>query len=179
MENDAFRRDYAKMRSVSLNPARHSARNGYDHSEMVRTRVISLARQNECSDDEILLLANLARIHDVGKIHGTANPAKSVELLSNYGIEDEDFAQLVKYHDTNLPWFNAARNGQAPSGTAWRKMAKQVDMRILIIFMVADRIDCPGGWKANEPLLWFIREAKVKGYLEVPVFVDGESLSDI
>jgi hypothetical protein len=45
--------------------------------------------------------------------------------------------------------------------------------------MVADRIDCPGGWKANEPLVWFVAEAKAKGYLEDPVFVDDEILGDV
>ena len=57
-------------------------------------------------------------------------------------------------------------------------MAGKVNMRLLCIFMVADRIDCPGGWKANEPLIWFIAKAKAKGLLEDPVFVDDEILGD-
>ncbi len=178
LENSEFRSDYEKMRSVSLNPAKHAAENGYEHCEMVRERVIDLANQNGYAGEEKELLGNLARIHDIGKICGTANPSKSGELLSKYGIDDEDLIQLVKYHDTNLPWYNAAQEGQAPSDRAWRKMAGKVNIRLLCIFMVADRIDCPGGWKANEPLMWFIAEAKAKGFLKDPVFVDDEILGD-
>lgn len=179
LNNEAFRSDYEKMRAVSLNPEYHSAANGYEHSEQVRDRAMELAQQNECTHEEFELLANLARVHDIGKISGTANPSKSVELLPKYGITDEQFLQLVKYHDTNLPWYMAAQKGQPPSDKAWRKMAGKVDMRILCIFMVADRIDCPGGWKENEPLIWFINEAKRKGYLDEPVFVEDEILGEI
>jgi hypothetical protein len=178
LENSEFRSDYEKMRSVSLNQAKHSAKNGYEHCEMVCERAIDLANQNECTPEETELLANLARIHDIGKICGTANPSRSVELLPKYGIDNEDFVQLVKYHDINLPWYNAAQKGQAPSDKAWRKIAGNVNMRLLCVFMVADRIDCPGGWKANEPLMWFIAEAKAKGFLQDPIFVDDEILGD-
>ena len=178
LNNEEFRNDFEKMRAVSLNPAKHTAANGYDHSEQVRKRTIDLANQNECTPEQIELLANLALVHDIGKISSTANPSKSVELLPKYGIKDELFIQLVKYHDTNLPWYNAARKGQPPSDKAWRKMAGKADMRLLCIFMVADRIDCPGGWKANEPLIWFIKEAKAKGYLDEPIFVDNEILGE-
>lgn len=178
LDNDAFRRDYEKMRSVSLNPDRHSAANGYEHCEQVCARVIDLAEQNECTPEQTELLANLARVHDIGKIAGTVDPSKSVELLPKYGITDEPFLELVKYHDTNLPWYLATQKGQPPSDKAWRKMAAKVDIRLLCIFMVADRIDCPGGWKANDALIWFIREAKARGYLDEPVFVDEEILGE-
>jgi hypothetical protein len=177
-ESKVFREDYDKLRSVSLNPEKHSAANAYEHCEQVRERALDLARQNECTIEEAELLGNLARVHDIGKILGTANPAKSVELLPNYGITDDLFVQLVKYHDTNLPWYLSAQKRQPPSDKAWRKMAGKVDMRTLIIFMVADRVDCPGGWKENVPLTWFINEAKSKGYLDTPVFVDGEILGE-
>ena len=178
LDNDAFRCDYEKMRSVSLNSEKHLAANGYDHCEQVRERAVDLANQNECTPEQFALLANLARVHDIGKISGTANPSKSVELLPKYRVEDEQFLQLVKYHDTNLPWYNAAQKGQPPTDKAWQKMAGKVDMRLLCIFMVADRIDCPGGWKANNPLMWFISEAKRRGYLDEPVFVDEEILGE-
>ena len=57
-------------------------------------------------------------------------------------------------------------------------MAAKVYMRLLCIFMVADRIDFPGGWKSNDALMWFIWETKAKGYLEEPVFVDDDILGD-
>lgn len=179
LENATFQSDYEKMRDVSLNPEKHSAANAHEHSEQVYVRAIELAEQNECTSSEKDLLANLARVHDIGKICGSANPQKSVELLPKYGINDEQFTLLVKYHDTNLPWYIATQKGQPPSDKAWRKMANKVDMRLLCIFMVADRIDCPGGWKANEPLMWFIKEAKTKGFLEEPVLVDDEFLGEI
>ena len=167
------------MRSVSLNPEKHSVANGYDHCEQVRDRAIDLASHNECTPEQIELLANLARVHDIGKITGTANPSKSVELLPKYGIMDEHLLQLMKYHDTNPSWYISAQKGQPPSDKAWRKMARKVNMRLLCIFMVADRFDCPGGWKANDALIWFIGETKAKGYLEEPVFVDDEILGEI
>jgi hypothetical protein len=82
----------------------------------------------------------------------------------------------VKYHDINLPWFRSTEIGQTPSNKAWRKLANRVDIRLLLIFMIADRIDCPGGWKANDPLMWFIEQTTEKGYAIEPVIVDGEYL---
>lgn len=179
LENKAFQSDYEKMKFISLNPEKHSASNAYEHSEMVRDRVVELATQNECSPDEIKLLTNLARVHDIGKISGSANPSESVEMLPLYGIKNEKFVHLVKYHDTNLPWFNATQKGQPPSDKAWRKMTTKVDMKLLCIFMVADRIDCPCGWKANEALMWFLKEAIKKNYLNELVIVDNEFLNEI
>jgi hypothetical protein len=31
------------------------------------------------------------------------------------------------------------------------------------LFMVADRVDCPGGWRANAALVWFLDEAGRRG----------------
>jgi hypothetical protein len=176
LNNEVFRADYERMRSVSLNPQKHSAANGYEHSEMVRERVIDLAEQNKCTAEQTELLANLARVHDIGKIRGAANPEISVELLARYGISDAQFVQLVKYHDVSLPWYVSTERGQTPSDRAWRKLANRVDIRLLLIFMIADRIDCPGGWKSNDPLMWFIGKTIEKGYVIEPVFVDGENL---
>ena len=39
-------------------------------------------------------------------------------------------------------------------------------MRLLCLFMVADREDCPGGWRANEPTTWFISEAQRRGLID-------------
>lgn len=29
--------------------------------------------------------------------------------------------------------------------------------------MVADRVDCPGGWRNNPPLVWFLDELRARG----------------
>src|ERR1700746_3242376 len=108
LSNPAFRADYEKLKEVRLNPARHSAANAYDHCEMVAHRVSQLAALNGCSQPDAEVLNNLAYAHDIGKIQGSANPAKSVELLPRYNISDEAFVELVKYHDINLPWYLAS-----------------------------------------------------------------------
>ena len=174
IKNKTFHDDYEKLRTVSLNPNRHLAKNAFEHCELVRERVMDLALENDCSPEETNLLANLARVHDIGKISGSANPSKSVEMLPRYGIVDENFINLVKYHDINLPWFIAIEKGQAPTDKAWRKMGVKVDMKLLCIFMVADRVDCPGSWKANEPLVWFLQLARSKGCLKDSLIIDGE-----
>ncbi|MGI9415599.1 MAG: HD domain-containing protein [Hyphomicrobiales bacterium] len=155
-DNAQFAADYEKLRSVSLNPERHTAPDAHAHCEGVRQRVLYLARLNGCTDQETALLEELAYLHDIGKIEGTARPAKSVELLPRYGVEDPHLIALVKYHDTNLPWFKASERGETPGAKAWQKLARQVDIRLLCLFMVADRVDCPGGWCANAALVWFL-----------------------
>jgi len=107
VDNPAVRADYERLKAVSLNPARHAAPNAYEHCELVRQRAVELAAVNGCTAEETALLSDLARVHDTWKIGGTANPAKSPALLPNYAIADERFVNLVKYHDTNLPWYQA------------------------------------------------------------------------
>jgi hypothetical protein len=102
-------------------------------------------------------------VHDIGKILGTAKPQDSVKLLQEYCEFDDEFISLVKYHDVNLPWYIAMRKGQEPSKKAWGKLARKVNVRLLSIFMVADRVDCPGGWQANEALVWFLEEVEKRG----------------
>jgi hypothetical protein len=167
-----FQADYEKLRDVSLNPARHEATNAYEHCEMVRERVIALASLNGCTSAEIELLSDLARVHDIGKITGSTKSKESVNLLHKYGITDGRFVNLVKYHDANLPWWMADQRDQSPTDKAWRKMVRQLDVRLLCIFMVADRVDCPGGWRANEPLVWFLDQVKQRGLLDVELVID-------
>jgi 8-oxo-dGTP pyrophosphatase MutT (NUDIX family) len=38
-----------------------------------------------------------------------------------------------------------------------------VDLRILCLFMVADRVDAPGGWRRNAPTAWFLEQARARG----------------
>lgn len=39
-------------------------------------------------------------------------------------------------------------------------------MRLLCMFMVADRVDAPAGWRRNAPTLWLLNEARRRGLIE-------------
>src|SRR5512137_1398869 len=172
LDHPAFHADYERLKTVSLNPSSHDAPNAYEHCELVCKRVLELAAFNSCTVEETVLLADLVRVHDIGKITGTADPEESAALLSNYGLTDERFIDLVRYHDTNLPWYQAAQKGEPPSDKAWNKLTRKVDLRLLCLFMVADRVDCPGGWRANRPLVWFLDEVKRRNLLRVDLVLD-------
>jgi 8-oxo-dGTP pyrophosphatase MutT (NUDIX family) len=161
----AFAARYAQLARVSLNPRRHTCPDALTHSEAVATRAAALARANACSDAERALLENLGRAHDIGKITGTARPEKSLDVLAACELADPTLLALVRWHDTNLPWWNSHRRGQAPTDKAWRKLAGEVDVRLLALFMVADRVDAPGGWRRNAPLTWFLDEAQRRGLI--------------
>jgi 8-oxo-dGTP pyrophosphatase MutT (NUDIX family) len=38
-------------------------------------------------------------------------------------------------------------------------------VRLLAIFMVADRVDAPPGWRRNAPTVWFLEEARARGLI--------------
>ena len=158
--NPRFADAYRKLADVRLNPRRHTAANALAHSEMVARRAGALARANGCSDREVQLLENLGRAHDIGKITGTAKPEKSLGVLADCQVDDAAFLALVKWHDTNLPWWTSAQHGQPPTDKAWRRLASELDVRLLALFMVADRVDAPPGWRKKAPLVWFLAEAK-------------------
>jgi len=166
LDNPLFAQDYEKLRDVSLNPARHTAAHAFEHSERVHARLVQLCLQNDLSPADTELLSDLARLHDIGKISGTARPSATLELLPKYGITDPRLIALAKDHDTNLPWFQSHQQGQPPSDKAWRRLSQRTDVALLCLFMVADRIDCPGGWEANEPLVWFLAEARRRGLVK-------------
>src|SRR5688572_22444744 len=170
-----FAETYRKLADITLNPRRHTAANALAHSEMVARRAGALARANGCTSTETQLLENLGRAHDIGKITGTAKPEKSLGVLAECGVTDPAFLALVKVHDTNLPWYLAAQRGQAPTDKAWRRLAKEVDVRLLALFMVADRVDAPPGWRRNAPLQWFLGEARTRGLLgDLRCDIEGE-----
>ncbi len=174
-ENPRFAEAYKQLAGVKLNPRRHTAESALAHSEMVARRAGALARENGRSADEIALLENLGRAHDIGKITGTAKPEKSLGVLGECGIDDPRFLALVKWHDTNLPWWSSAQKGQPPSDKAWRRLAAEVDVDVLAMFMVADRVDAPPGWRKNAPLVWFLAEARRRGLLgELRLDLAGE-----
>lgn len=168
INNSQFIKDYQSLKRVSLNPERHTAANAYEHCEMVVDRVKELSELNNLNPDQVNILVALAKVHDIGKCRGDTKPDTSVKLLQEYGCIDDDFIQLVKYHDINLPWYISKTKGQTPTDKAWRKLSRKVEMRLLCIFMIADRVDCPGGWQANKALVWFLDEHSKK--FEASVF---------
>jgi hypothetical protein len=179
LNNENFIRDYEKLKDVPLNPDRHTAENAHLHCEMVRERVDKLAKVNSCTPEETELLACLALVHDIGKINGTSYPSASVELLPTYGVNDAHLIRLVDYHDCSLSWYNSAENGQPPKSKAWKKLARRLDIWILTLFMVADRIDAPGGWGVNDALVWFMDEARERGYLRRRLTFDENFIVEV
>lgn len=167
LNNERFAEVFRRLAGVRLNPRRHTAANALEHSEAVAARAVELARANSCIEREGRLLADLGRAHDIGKVTGTARPERSLEVLHGCGITDPELLALVKWHDTSLPWYLARTKGQPPSGKAWRRLASEVDMRLLAMFMVADRVDAPPGWRRNAPTMWFLQEARTRGFLPV------------
>jgi 8-oxo-dGTP pyrophosphatase MutT (NUDIX family) len=165
LQNPTFAKDFESLSQVTLNPSRHTSANAQEHSLAVAKEALQIALQNGCSEDECQRVEALGFLHDIGKLSGSANASKSVDLLPHYGITDPALIALVQSHDVNLPWWISSQKGEAPSDKAWRKLAAKVDMRLLCLFMVADRVDCPGGWRANKPLVWFLAEAKRRGFL--------------
>ncbi len=164
--NEAFLADYAKLARVGLNPERHTAATAIEHCEQVFDAVTDLAHRHRLPPEEMLVLHNLALVHDIGKSHGNARPEESVNMLSRYGEWDDAFVNLVKFHDINLPWFIAMKRGQPPSDAAWNRLARRADLRLLCLFMVADRVDCPGGGQQNHALVWFLDQARKRGLID-------------
>ncbi len=158
-----FAEDYRALAHVTLDPDRHTCPNALVHAQAVARRARELGARNGRPPSELDLLELLGHVHDLGKVKGDTYAATSVELLRRHGVEDPRLLDLVKYHDTNLPWFLARRRGQAPGDAAWRKLAARVDPTLLALFMVADRVDCPGGWPNNPPLVWFLEELRARG----------------
>lgn len=165
MDSEPFAAAYRRLAGVSLNPRRHTAASALEHAEAVAARAGALARANGCAEPELRLLEDLGRAHDIGKITGTARPERSLEVLRECGVADPALLALVKWHDTSLPWYLASERGQPPSDKAWRRLAAEVDLRLLALFMVADRVDAPPGWRRNAPTAWFLEEARRRGLI--------------
>jgi ADP-ribose pyrophosphatase YjhB (NUDIX family) len=163
LDNQRFADTFRQLAGVTLNPRRHTAANALEHSEAVAVRAAALARANRCSPAEARLLEDLGRAHDIGKVTGTARPERSLVVLRDCGVDDPALLALVKWHDTSLPWYLAMTRGQPPTDKAWRRLAAEVDLRLLALFMVADRVDAPPGWRRNAPTVWFLAEARKRG----------------
>jgi len=165
LDNPAFASRYRDLARVRLNPRRHAMADALTHSEAVAARAAALATASGFSGAERDLLEDLGRAHDIGKVLGTARPEKSLDVLDTCGVTDPVLRTLVRWHDTSLPWWNSSRKGQPPGDAAWRRLAGELDLRHLALFMVADRVDAPGGWRRNLPTLWFHGEARRRGLL--------------
>lgn len=164
---------YRRLADVGLNPRRHTAPSALAHSEAVAARAAALGRANQLPGEDVALLEDLGRVHDLGKVTGTARPERSLAVLREHGVTDPRLLALVKWHDVNLPWYLADRRGEPPTDRAWRRLAAELDVGMLALFMVADRVDAPPGWRRNAPLTWFLAEARRRGHvgelvLEVP-----------
>lgn len=163
LNRERFAESFQQLAEVRLNPRRHTAANALAHSEAVAAHAVALARANRCTDAETSMLEDLGLAHDIGKITGTARPERSLDVLRECGVEDPVLLSLVKWHDTSLPWYLAYTKGQPPSEKAWRRLAADVDLRLLSMFMVADRVDAPPGWRRNAPTAWFLKAARERG----------------
>jgi hypothetical protein len=174
LASPAFQADFERLGSVTLDPSRHSSPDARAHSLAVSRRARALADLNGFGEADADLLAAAGLVHDIGKIGGTTSAAASVERLPSYGIDDARLVELVRYHDVNLPWFLACENGRGdrPGEKAWRKLVARADPRLLVPFMVADRVDCPGGWRANEPVVWFIEALRQRDLLPRGLVLD-------
>ena len=51
-------------------------------------------------------------------------------------------------------------------------MSGKVDLHLLCLFMVADRADCPGGWRTNQALTWFLEEVRKRNLLTLELQLD-------
>lgn len=165
LQNPELARRHAALAQVSLNPRRHLAADALAHSEAVASIARRIGERNGCTAAELELLEDLGRVHDIGKTTGTARPEASLDVLRACGITDARLLALVERHDCNLPWFQSHTRGQAPSDKAWRRLAAAVDLRLLCMFMVADRVDAPGGWRRNAPTVWFLEQARTRGLI--------------
>jgi hypothetical protein len=159
-----FAEDYRALADVTLDPDRHTSKNALVHAEAVAERARLLGERNACAPEDLEFLELVGHVHDIGKAKGNTFASTSVDILKQHGVNDTRLLDFVKYHDTNLAWWLASRR-QPPGDGAWRKMASRVDPTLLAIFMVADRVDCPGGWRNNPPLVWFLGELRERKLL--------------
>lgn len=161
-----FLAEYEKLKTIMLSEERHASANAYEHSELVRRTAVMLGKINKRSADELIILDALGMAHDMGKAGDRSQHAEeSMRIVQRYGVDDAAFFALIRFHDIALSWHNSHLRGEAPSDKAWRRLATKVDMTLFCIFMAADRADKTGGWRANEPVVWFFDEAIRRGLL--------------
>ena len=176
IENPLLLMDYMLLKEVKMNPAKHTSSSVYEHTEKAVTRVRELAAENSCSEEETAFLVNLAYLHDIGKLIGKPHQKHSVELMKKYGITDQALINLVYNHDVSLSCHTSFKQGHAPRDKAWTDLACSVNIFHLCLFMIADRCDAPGGFKNNEPTIWFINELQARKLLTKKLSVGGKDI---
>jgi hypothetical protein len=131
-----------------------------------------LAEANGCDDGDVEDLVVLARLHDIdlGWPRDWWARARSAKSLEKYGIGSATLCRLFRYRDVCTWWFNDA---PAPPKRTWKRLARRVDLRLLCLFMVADRVDYPGGWRRCYPLTWFLAGLAHLGLLPEGLSLDG------
>lgn len=174
-----------------MNPNLHTSPNVLVHAELVREKVAALALANSCSTEETALLDDLAMAHDIGKVQRNISgrfpgqsaiphspptrqpphPEVSETIMKNLGETDTRFLALVRHHDEALPWYQASMKGSGPDDSAWKKLAEKLDLYLLSLFMIADRSDCPGGWRKNPATIWFLDESRKLGCLRKEIIL--------
>lgn len=168
-----FQADYARLRYVTLSEDRHSAPNAFEHSELVRRHAVALAKLNHRSTHEVMVLDALGMAHDVGKaVDRHQHAEESMRIVQKYGVDDPSFLALIRFHDIALSWHKSHLKGESPGDKAWRRLAAKVDMTVFCLFMAADRADKTGGWRANEPVVWFFEEAMRRGLVSRDTIFD-------
>ena len=145
------------------------------HSQRVSGITVLISREFGMEQERIKKIKLAGLVHDIGKITGTSSPTASVQILHGYHIDDEKLLNMVKKHDINLPWYHAHLRGKMPTENDWNKLKKKIDLKLLCIFMIADRVDCPGGWRNNQPLVWFLNEARKRKLVEEPIILEDKT----
>ncbi len=158
-----------------MNPTLHTCANVFEHSEQVRRKAAQVGEDHGCSAAELLLLDDLALAHDIGKLRGHPHAEHSIAILEELGEDDARFLALIKYHDTALAWFRNTQGGSPPTDAAWQSLADKLDLFLLCLFMVADRIDSPHGWDKNPPTVWFLNEVVSRHLIRRPLRFNAET----
>lgn len=143
-----------------------------NRSERVRKRLMALAQLNACSPEEKEVLADLARLCEWTEPNEEAGPEWSDASAAWGRTFPEPFFNLVQYHATVWSWYHAAQGGHPPSDTAWLRMARCLNVRLLCLFLVADGLDCPGGWRGSPLRVWFLDEVRRRNLTDTELVLD-------
>lgn len=172
LDNKAFATDYERLRSRFVYIDEHTNRTAYEHCELVRKRARELAVLNELRTEDAVLLDDLACLHEIGRVFGSANPSRTLELLPKYGVKSGDRRRRL-LEESGVPCaivnrYACVRQGSRGCPDAdfgWDALPCEADLTLLCLFMIAVASDHPNGWKASELLVWFVKEVLKRGLL--------------
>ncbi|MBN2798032.1 MAG: hypothetical protein JXX28_02705 [Deltaproteobacteria bacterium] len=166
MENKRFRLIFERMDQVPAPVARHAVPDARSHCLAVGQRAAALAAANRLDPALSTLLVNVGLAHDVGKITGMAHPEQSLEVLEDCGVEDPLFLSLIRHYDTAERWHASAMRAEPPLPASWRRLKRVTDVRLLVLFAVANCADAPAGWRRCEEVVWFVDAARAQGLID-------------